>query len=106
MSIDKTSVTLDSLKGGDVPKMQKPFQDTDPEIHQIIINGYRNMSPRDKLKQVVQLTRSIQQLALARIRKQYGNISELEQRLRLASLWYDRATMIKIFGWDPKEKGY
>ena len=71
-----------------------------------MIEGYRKMTPRQKLKRVDELTKAIQQLALARIRKQYGNIPEREQRLRLASLWLNRETMVHFFGWDPQQKGY
>ena len=44
--------------------------------------------------------------ALARILKQYGTISEHEQRLRLAALWLDRDIMIRVFNWDPLKEGY
>ena len=80
--------------------------DTPPYIQQLLIEGYRRMSPQQKLKRVDELTKAVQQFALARIRKQYGDISEHEQKLRLASLWLDRETMIKVFDWDPSVKGY
>ncbi len=64
------------------------------------------LAPQEKLKRVAELTKAIQQLALARIIKQYGQISEREQQLRLASLWLERETMIRVFQWDPHEKGY
>jgi len=80
--------------------------DTPPHIQKILIAGYRNMSPQQKLKRVSELTRAVQQLALARIRKHYGICSEREQQLRLASLWLDRDTMIKVFQWDPQKEGY
>ena len=86
--------------------MKSPTQDTHPKIQRILIEGYRKMTPQQKMKRVTELTKSIQQLALARIRKQYGDISEREQHLRLASLWLDREIMIKVFDWDPIEKGY
>lgn len=67
------------------------------------------MSAQQKLERVAELTKAVQQLALARIRKQYGELSELsdpEQQLRLAALWLDRDTMIRVFQWDPRRKGY
>jgi len=81
-------------------------QDTSLHIQNLLISGYRRMSPQKKLKLVNDLTQSVQQLALARIRKQYAGCSEREQQLRLASLWLDRDTMIRVFDWDPREKGY
>ncbi len=86
--------------------MKGQLQDTPPHIQKLIIAGYRRMTPQQKLKRVDELTKAVQQMALLRIRKQYGDLSEREQQLRLASLWLDRQTMIKVFQWDPHEKGY
>ena len=82
------------------------MSDTHPSIYKIMIDGYRNMIPQQKLRCVDEMTKAVQQLALARIRKQYGDISEREQRLRLASLWLKRETMVKVFNWDPRKEGY
>ena len=81
-------------------------QDTHPKIQKMMIDGYRKMSPQKKMQQVDEMTKTVQQMALARIRREYKNCSEEEQRLRLGALWLDRETMIKVFNWDPKEKGY
>jgi hypothetical protein len=86
--------------------MNPIMSDTSPAIRKMLITGYRKMSAQQKLKSVSELTKAIQQLALARIRKQYGNISEQKQQLRLAALWLDRETMIRVFHWDPKSEGY
>ncbi len=86
--------------------MRNELHDTPPHIQKVLIAGYRNMTPQQKLQRVSELTKAIQQLALARIRKQYGEISEREQRLRLAALWLNRKTMIRVFDWDPQKAGY
>jgi hypothetical protein len=93
--IDKSNATSNTLAC-----------DTSPQIQEILISGYRRMSPQQKLKRVNELTKAVQQLALARIRQQYGTVSEREQRLRLASLWLDRKIMIRVFNWDPFVEGY
>ena len=82
------------------------MQDTPARIEKIVIEGYRKMTSWEKMKRVSELNKAVQQLALSRIRKQYGEIPEHEQKLRLASLWVDRNTMIRVFDWDPKIKGY
>ena len=87
-------------------KLKFEFQDTPPHIQKMLIAGYRNMTLQQKLQRVGELNKAIQQLALARIRKQYGEISEREQRLRLAALWLNRETMIRVFDWDPQKAGY
>lgn len=81
--------------------------DTPLEIEEILLEGYRRMTPAEKLQRVADLNRAVQELALARIRKQYGpDLSEREERLRLAALWLDRETMMRVFGWDPEIEGY
>ena len=64
------------------------------------------MPPWEKMKRVSELNKAVQQLAISRIRKQYGEIPERELKLRLASLWLDRDTMIHVFNWDPHKEGY
>lgn len=84
----------------------KKFYDSPSDVENILIEGYRKMTPQQKMQRVSELNKTVQQLALARIQKQYGDISEREKKLRLASLWLDRDTMIRVFKWDPHEKGY
>jgi hypothetical protein len=87
-------------------KHKSQVDDTSPSAHRVMIEGYRKMAPHEKMEQVNALTRSVQEMALARIRREYPNCSEREMKLRLASLWLDRKTMIKVFDWDPEEEGY
>lgn len=87
--------------------MKTQSSDTPPEIEEILLEGYRRMSPREKLERVMDLNRSAQEMAAARIRAQYGpDLSDRELRLRLAALWLDRETMVRAFGWDPEIQGY
>lgn len=87
--------------------MRTQSPDTPPEIEEILLEGYRRMTPREKLERVLDLNRTVLQLAAARIRMRYGpDISERELRLRLAALWLDREIMVKVFGWDPEIEGY
>ncbi|HEX6903511.1 MAG TPA: hypothetical protein VF789_27590 [Thermoanaerobaculia bacterium] len=87
--------------------MRTQSADTPREIEEILLEGYRRMTPWEKLRQVFELNRMAQQMAAMRIQAQYGpDLSERELRLRLAALWLDRETMIAAFGWDPETKGY
>jgi hypothetical protein len=82
-------------------------RDTPLEVEEILLAAYRRMTPVEKLRRVADLNRAVRQLALARIRQQYGSdLSEREERLRLATLWLDRDTMVRVFGWDPEVEGY
>jgi hypothetical protein len=86
--------------------MKTQINDTPADVQKVLITGYQSMTPREKMRRVSELNKAVQQLALARIRKQYGEISEREQRLRLAGLWLNRETMIRVFDWDPEKEGY
>jgi hypothetical protein len=80
--------------------------DTAPEVEAILLEGYRRMSPAEKLARVLDLNRAVEDLARARLRKQYGpDLSEREERLRLAALHLDREMMIRVFDWDPEVHG-
>ncbi len=82
------------------------MKNTSLNTEKILVEGYRKMPPWEKMKRVSELNKAVQQLALSRIRKQYGDIPEQEQKLRLASLWLDRETIIRVFNWDPHKEGY
>jgi len=82
------------------------ISDTSPEAERFLIEGYRRMTPTQKLQRVASLNRALVLLQKARIRAQYGDISDDEMRLRLGALRLGRETMIKVFGWDPDEKGW
>ena len=83
-----------------------PLSDTSPDAERVLIEGYRRMSPAEKLERVFALNRALEQLQRARITAEYGDIPEREMRLRLASLRLGRETMVKVFGWDPDEMGW
>ncbi len=81
--------------------------DTPLDIEEIVLKGYRRMTPSQKLRRVVELGVAAEAMAAARIRARYGpEISPRELRLRLAALQLDRRTMVEVFDWDPEEKGY
>ena len=87
--------------------VKKPMSDTAPEVDRILVEGYRRMTPAEKLAQVCSLNRSLERLALAGLRARLGDrVPELELRLRLAALRLDRETMVRVFAWDPAREGY
>jgi hypothetical protein len=70
-----------------------------------MIEGYRSMTPAQKFQRVEALTEMATQMAAARLQAQYGPMTERELRLRVASLWLDDETMIRVFDWDPRKMG-
>lgn len=68
---------------------------------------YRQMTPQEKIAIIQGLNRTAMLMALAGIRMRHGaDLSERELQIRLAALWLDRETMIKVYGWDPEVEGY
>ena len=88
------------------PRLRTVPSDTDPRVHAMLIEGYRQMSPSQKLERVRALTRAVQELALMDIRRRHPDADEREQALRLASRWIDPELMVRAFGWDVRKVGY
>lgn len=83
-----------------------PTNDTNPKIEAFLIEGYRKMSPSQKLKRVRALTRAVQEFALMDVRRRHPEADEREQALRVASRWIEPDLMMRAFGWDVREAGY
>jgi hypothetical protein len=79
--------------------------DTSPEIEELVVAGWRRMTPAEKFRLVNELTSTARKLSLAGIRSRHPGASERELRLRLASFWLDRETMVRLFDWDPEIHG-
>jgi hypothetical protein len=82
------------------------MNDTHPTIEAVLVEGYRNMSPTQKLERVRALTRAVQELALLDVRRRYPNADTREQLLRVASRWLEPEVMLRAFGWDARVQGY
>ena len=82
------------------------IDDTDPAIKALLIEGYRRMSPSQKMERVRALTRAVQELALADIRPRHPDVDDRERALRLASRWIEPDLMVRAFAWDVRMVGY
>lgn len=80
--------------------------DTDPRIEAFLIEGYRKMTPAQKLERVRALTRTVQELALLDVRRRHPDADAREQALRVASRWIERDLMVRAFGWDVQKEGF
>lgn len=71
-----------------------------------MIEGFRRMSPAEKLERVASMNRALVELATARLRAQYGpGLTPRELGLRLAALRLDAETMRTVFQWDTAIHG-
>ena len=78
--------------------------DTSDEAQAILTAGLQRMSGSERLARSFSLRSTALALARAGIRARHGDLSEREIRLRLASSWLDRETMLAAFNWDPAAK--
>lgn len=83
-----------------------PTNDTHPAIEAMQIEGYRRMTPSQKLQRLAALTRTVNELALLDIRRNHPTADARELSLRLASRRLDPDLMLRAFGWDVKKNGY
>jgi hypothetical protein len=85
-------------------KTQSP--DTHPEIERIQIEGYRRMTPAQKLERVWGLDATVRALQMAEIRSRHPDADDRECLLRMASRRLPADVMRKVFNWDPDKQGY
>ena len=86
--------------------MSQSPNDTHPTIDARLIEGYRAMTPSQKMEIVSQLTRAVQELALADVRRRHPHADARELELRVASRWIEPELMLAAFGWDVERMGY
>ena len=80
--------------------------DTHPKIHALMIEGYRKMSPSQKLACVWSMLRAGRDLAFLDVRRRHPDADAREQELRVASRFIEPDLMQQAFGWDPRRAGY
>ncbi len=74
------------------------FEDTSPDAERVLVGLYQRMSPGRKARQVEELTRGVQQLALSRLRAEDPSADDETLKLRLAALWVDRDLLLAAYG--------
>ena len=80
-------------------------RDTYRALEDEIFERCRRMTVDEKLEHVSALGRLAEEVALAALRARYPEATERENRLRLASRWLDRETLIRVYDWDPNQEG-
>jgi hypothetical protein len=80
--------------------------DTHPSIDALLMEGFRKMTPSEKLKIVSQLTQTVQELVMADVRRRHPKADAHELALRAASRWLGPDLMLRAFDWDVAKMGY
>jgi hypothetical protein len=79
------------------------IDDTHPTVAKMIIDGYRRMTPAEKLARCGDLSSAVRQLSAARIRAERPEANEREVQLRVAALLYPAELLKRAFGWAPEQ---
>ncbi len=87
------------------PGYRMQSEDTTPEAEALLVGIWRDAPAWRKAEIASALCRATGELALVGLRSCYPASSREELRLRLAALRLDRETMIRVYGWDPAERG-
>ena len=86
--------------------MKPLYPDTHPKVEEMLIEGYRKMTPQQKLNQMRELIMRNEMLLIAYLKTQYPEASDYELRLRAASRRVPADLMKKAFGWGVEKEGY
>ena len=81
-------------------------EDTSEEVERILIEAWRRWTPAEKLARMMAMTRRIQEVQLAEIKRRHPDAGEWELKMRLASRRLEPELMRRAFGWDPDVEGY
>ena len=77
--------------------------DTTAEAEKEQFGLWRKMTSVEKLRLTGELCEGVRYLAHLGLRERYPDASEEEIRMRLFATWLDRETMVRCWGWDPRE---
>ena len=87
-------------------KPRDPTDDTHPKIERMMIEGYRRMTPAQRLMHVAEGYDVGTILAENDVRRMHPDADEREVKLRVASRRLSPELMKKAFGWDVMKEGY
>jgi len=80
--------------------------DTKPEAEKVLIELLRKAPPWRKAEMVSEMVQALRKLSMTGLRMRYPTASPAELRRRMAALWLDRETVMRVYGWDPEKEGY
>ncbi|MBI5853306.1 MAG: hypothetical protein HZB39_20040 [Planctomycetes bacterium] len=79
--------------------------DTTREAEALQLAIWRSLPMHERFRLLGELCATARHLTELGIRKRHPLAGDDEVRMRLFATWLDRATMIRVYGWDPAEHG-
>jgi len=82
------------------------LSDTHPEMEKRLIEGYRAMTPVQKMRCVSEMYRAARRFALADISRRHPHAGKREVEMRLAARFLEPDLMRRIYNWNSDTEGY
>ncbi len=82
------------------------FSDTDEAAELVFIRLLREAPVWKRIAMAAGISLTCRTLALADIRRRHPAADEDEVRKRLAARLLSREDVMRVYGWDPDERGY
>jgi hypothetical protein len=85
--------------------MKVPFSDTTPEAQQMHYEMMRRLPAPQRLALAFELTEAVRKLILSDLHQRFPQASDQEIRRRFIARVLPRADVIRVYGFDPQQKG-
>lgn len=79
--------------------------DTSPDVDQRLFRHLHEMTDDEKIRHLDSAIHFVEEIALSGIRARHPHATPEATRMRLIAQHLDRATMIRVYGWDPDREG-
>ena len=87
--------------------MDQLRRDVSPEISELIVKRYRQMTPNERFLRMLELNAFVKATQTTAVKATYPDADEFEVKMRVASRWVKNPELLKAaFGWDVAEMGY
>lgn len=81
-------------------------RDTGEETERVFLELLRRKSSAERLRLAADTTECLRRLVAGSLRRRYPQTEEDEIRRRFAALWLGREWAIRVYAWDPEQRGW
>ena len=81
-------------------------RDTSEETERVLLDLLRKKSTAERIRMAASLTACIRALVKNSLKERYPSADDQELRCRFAALWLGREWAVRVYGWDPEQRGW
>ena len=81
-------------------------RDTDEDSERVLLDLLRRKSPAERLRLAADASECLRRLVEGSLRRRYPRADEDELRRRFAALWLGREWALRVYSWDPEQRGW